>query len=192
MVNMDLIRTFVSVEIPEKFSEQIVNIQKELEKTKPDIKWVEPENFHFNLKFLSSRTEAEITKISEKTKAVTLRHKKFMLSIEQIGCFPSDSSPRVVWLGVQQGKEEISNLANDIDESCSKLGIEKEKRKFEPHLTLGRIRSLKNQEALVKKINENRNIQIGTFKVSKILLMQSKLSPKGPTYSILGKYDLCD
>jgi 2'-5' RNA ligase len=189
---MDLIRTFVSVEIPEKFSEQIINIQKELEKTKPDIKWVEPENFHFNLKFLGSRTEAEIAKISEKTKAVASKHKKFALSIERMGCFPSDSSPRVVWLGVKQGADEISTLAGDIDESCSKLGIEKEKRKFEPHLTLGRIRSPKNQEALVKKINENRNIQIGTFKVSKILLMQSKLSPKGPTYSILGKYDLCD
>jgi RNA 2',3'-cyclic 3'-phosphodiesterase len=68
-----------------------------------------------------------------------------------------------------------------------KTGFQKEPRPFAPHLTIGRVRSPKNKEALKEKIILYQVPKAsGTwYKASSVILFQSTLTPKGPTYTKL-------
>lgn len=187
---METTRCFLAIPINEELKEKIVEIQKKLALSGTDAKFVEKENFHFNLKFFGYLTNPEIEKISSVIENVIKNEKQFEIEISGIGTFPSPNSIRVVWLGISKGREQIVQLANNLENAFSKIGIEQENRPFEPHLTLCRIRSPKNIEALKKIIKEEQNINIGKMKISQIILYKSILSKKGPTYTELKKFIL--
>ena len=65
------------------------------------------------------------------------------------------------------------------------LDFPKEKRAFSAHLTLGRLRSQKNKEAIIKKVIANKDVKIGAYKVNSIDLMKSILHPEGAEYICL-------
>ena len=86
------------------------------------------------------------------------------------------------------GLENVENLEKisiKIDEETSKLGFEKEKRKFSPHITLGRVKSAKNKDRLLQIISKYQDIKFGNIKVKSIELKKSELTPKGPIYTTL-------
>lgn len=187
---MDKIRIFLAVKIPKDLQDKVLEIQKQLKKQNPDVKWVEPENFHYNLKFFGHVTGSELNKIQQAVKKVIKKHEPFSIEIAGIGTFPSPTSPRVIWLGTKKGTNEITDLANELDDEFSKSGFEAESRPFRPHLTLGRIRSTQNKQNLIKKIRDIEHINIGAFEVNEVVIFQSKLSRAGPTYVEHSKFRL--
>ena len=182
-------RVFLGISIPQNLKNKIKKIQEEFQKEEFDIKFVEFENLHFNLKFFGKKTESEIKKIESTVKKVLKKHKPFKLKIEGSGAFPGGNYIRVIWIGTKNS-EELTELVNELEEAFSKINIEKEKRKFKAHLTIGRVRSNKNQERLIKKINELKEVEIGEFEIEELILFESKLSPKGPTYIELIKFKI--
>lgn len=162
--------------------EKIKKIQKNISLSNADIKFVEPENFHYNLKFFGEKTEEEIQKIVSVTEKTLVHKKIFELEISGLGVFPSLNSARVAWLGLKKGEKEMLSLFENLEKAFAEIGIEKEKRSFQPHLTLGRMRSVKNLENLKEKVKEEQNVFIGNIIVDNIVLFQSKLSRNGPAY----------
>jgi 2'-5' RNA ligase len=187
---LESIRIFVGIKIPAELKDKIVEAQTLLRKTSADVKWVEPENFHYNLKFFGSVTESELKKVEHAIQNVAKNHDSFKLEIQDIGTFPTKTSPRVVWLGAKNGNSEIISLANALDSEFSKQGFAKGERPFTPHLTLGRIRSDLNMENLIKRAKDLEHINIGSFNVNELIIFQSKLSRNGPTYIELSKFSL--
>lgn len=186
---METIRTFLGIKIPKNITDKIEKIQKEIENLGVDAKFVEKENLHFNLKFFGSRKTEETEKIKKVVKNAVPKFKKFELEISRIGVFPSKSAPRVLWLGVAEDKE-LEKLYDELENQFEKIGITKENRPFKAHLTLCRMRSDKNKENLIEKMSEYEHKSFGKFLVDELVLVQSKLSPKGPTYVDLGKFRL--
>jgi len=172
-------RTFVAVLIPEELKDKIINLQNKFSLF--DIKLVEKENLHFNLKFLGEVPESSINQIKEKLKIAVKIFEPFKIKIAGVGAFPSKTYIRVIWLGVKDGYQNLLALANSIEDTLA--DFRRENRKFEPHLTLGRIRSGKNKEDLKALVDSMKDFEIGEMEVKEIKLMQSKLSPKGPEYS---------
>jgi len=84
-------------------------------------------------------------------------------------------------LGVKEGYNIITSLAEAIQDSIEVLGFLKE-GKFIPHLTLGRVRTARNKSELIAFVEESKDIEIGKMKVDTIKLFKSKLSPTGPIY----------
>lgn len=183
-------RTFIAVGISSEVRERIAQIQVEFKRGDPDVKWVEPKNLHITLKFLGEVSEDKLSGVIEKTRLAVSGISNFKAHLSGLGSFPNPRSPRVVWVGVIEGKEEMKNLSERIEENLSYLGFAKEKREFSAHLTIGRVRSPRGKGKLVKKIEELEKCDLGEFSVDKVLVMESQLSSKGPTYRVVEEVNL--
>lgn len=182
-------RTFIAVELDKEIKKVLSKIQDELKTTQADVKWVEPENIHLTLKFLGEVEENKIPKISQILKALSNQTKPFTIRLCELGTFPSPKYPRVVWIGITEGKTELLKLAELLEDSLVQLKFPKEKRGFSAHFTLGRVRSGKNKDVLCQKLN---TIQVPGLRqeIKSITLFKSTLTPKGPLYEKLCEENL--
>jgi 2'-5' RNA ligase len=179
---MGYFRGFIAVDI-EPFS-TLKNFQAEIKNSGANVKLVEPENVHITLKFLGETLEGQIDDINDIIKSVVAEIKPFEITMKGAGVFPNESYLKVIWVGISPA-DKLAFISKTIDEKLASLGFKKEKRKFSPHLTIGRVRSAHNKNELIKVIEKYKEITFKTFQVSSIKLKKSQLTPQGPIYSNL-------
>lgn len=178
-------RLFIAVEIPEKEKKTIWELISEQKRKNLPIKWVEFENLHITLKFLGEIEEKKLNKILPVLSTISSRTKSFHLCLENLGCFPGIRNPRVLWVGVSKGGDELIKLATDLEDELYKIGFKKEERKFHPHLTIGRIKTPCNIDDII-----NQPIKTDIFDVKEFILFKSTLLPSGPVYERLNRFPL--
>ncbi len=180
-------RTFIAIELGKEIKEVLSKIQSELKNAAADVKWVYPENIHLTLKFLGEVKEEKIPKIIQCLKEICNTINPFNIEIKDTGAFPDMKSPQVIWVGIEEGKEKLLELVELMEDILVKLKFPKEERKFSAHITIGRVKSLKNKGVLSQKINA---LQFGSpahQEVKSIILFKSTLTPKGPIYEKLSE-----
>lgn len=182
-------RLFIAVDIPEVLKEKILEIEKQVESL-ADVKYVEKENLHYTLKFLGEVDEGEVENVVKKVKGVCKSLKKFQIHAKGVGYFGSPNFIRVVWIGCEEGKEELVEISKKLEDELSY--IRKDEFDFHPHLTIARPRNVEDKKRFLEKLEELKNLDFGKFTVDKIALKQSKLSPKGPMYSDYKIFELGD
>jgi len=173
-------RAFISADIIP--SEALVSVLRRLANSRADLKTVKPELMHLTLKFLGDAEESAIDEITVRILKATEGLQPFKIRLKGMGAFPSMSSIRVVWVGIEDG-EPLERIAENLDKSMSELGFEREKRGFKPHLTLARTRSAKNISNVQEILMEDAATDYGEYTVDRILLKKSVLTPNGPIYS---------
>ena len=174
-------RLFIAIKI--NFSNDIINTLNDTKKILNDekIKWVNFDQFHLTLKFLGDTDTNLIPKIISRLNNITSLFKPFNLNFKGFGIFKNFNNPRVLWVGIDKN-EHLTSLHKLIDTSLNSLGFEKEKRDFNPHLTLGRIKFLKNRKKLMDYILKNSKKELEIFQVNEFFLIESILKREGPTY----------
>jgi 2'-5' RNA ligase len=182
-------RCFLAIEIPDEIKEKIILLQKEIEKCNADLKFVERENLHLTIKFFGDVNDEKLLEIEKAIENAINKIKEFEIEISSIGVFPNFNYLRVIWLSVSEGKKEIFLLHELLEKEFERIGIKKDKE-FEAHLTIARVRSARNKEALIKKIKELSNSYFGKFIVKEIKLKESNLTPKGPIYHDIKTFQL--
>ncbi len=182
------LRSFIAIELPETVKKALAEFQQELGKCGADIRWGRPENIHLTLKFLGNIEEDKADIIAEKIKRTCKGHSGFKIGILGTGVFPNKRSPRVLWAGIDLN-DDIMTLQNGIEEAMASLGFEREKRRFSPHLTLGRFRSSRGKQAVLDKMDSYRENIFGIMDVDSVLLMRSDLDPDGAKHT---KIAICD
>ena len=189
---MDKIRCFIATELPLELKLKIDTYIDSLRNISPQIKWIKAKNLHITLKFLGEIPYELIEKIHNELSDVSTIVNPFEMSVRGTGFFPNQNKPRVIWLGLQNdSKNSIFKLHEWIDKKLQALGFEREKRRFSPHLTLGRIKFPDNIQKLSEFINKN-EFKSEFFKVDQIILMRSELKPTGAEYSQIKNYMLGD
>lgn len=180
-------RTFIAIELSEPIRDALGQVQAHLKYTGSDVKWVGKNNIHLTLKFLGEVDEDRCEKVKAALDEIAKEFKAFEIDLNGLGVFPSLNAPRVIWVGLDKGAKESTDLAKRIDEAMSKLGFKEETRPFAAHLTIGRIRSSKNRSALCEKIEKLNfdSATAGSQQVDSIILFQSTLTPTGPIYTKL-------
>jgi 2'-5' RNA ligase len=182
-------RTFIAVELPEQIKKQIEALQAPLKKTNAFVSWVKPGNIHITLKFLGEVPEGKIDEVFSATELALKGARGFKMNLKGMGAFPDLRRPRVIWVGAEKGGEELSGMADRIAEEMEKIGYPKEKRKFSPHFTVGRLKSLKNIETLVELI-QSTNFDTEDIQVKEVTVMKSQLHAAGAIYTPLKKIPL--
>lgn len=169
-------RLFVAINLDDALKERIWNeLSGRLEKEGKKI--VEKENLHITVKFLGYFDEKNMTELVEKMNAFE-EFRKFELTFNETGHF----NRRVLRLGTVNGREALKALNDKMNEL---LGLQEER--FETHVTLARVKHWKDKtelDAFLKKHLEARQL------VESVDLMESRLSPKGPSYSVVKKFYL--
>jgi len=182
-------RTFIAINIPNDVRAAIDEFQEKLQEHRADVKWVRPESIHITLKFLGDVEATRIKEIARSINETVKEVEPFTVTVQGVGTFPNDRRPRVLWVGVKTGANILSDVAGRIDVALSGLGFEKEKRRYSAHLTLGRVRSTRGIEAVVRSM---RALEFETkpFDVTEIDVMKSVLQRTGAVYSVLERIKL--
>lgn len=178
------IRSFIAVELGSAVAHRANEVIKKLKTTGADIRWAALNQFHLTLKFLGNIDATDIVPISRLLQTVVRDFKPIELGFSGVGVFPDREHPKTIWLGVREGLEELTQLQAAIEDALKKeLGFSKERRKFSPHITLGRVEQ--STPELVALLPELENHEGDVVDVDEVALFSSHLGPKGPTYEVL-------
>lgn len=185
-----MVRSFLAIELPEAILKKIEEVQRDLKSSHADARWVNSEKIHLTLKFFGNIDEARIEPIIEAIKGPVHNAQVFSLRVKGMGTFPHWKNPRVIWMGLIDGKEVLIPLQKQLEMALEKIGFEPEDRTFQPHLTLGRVNSSRGKEELIRRMERYREEEFGEISVERMVLFKSDLKPTGPIYTPLREIEL--
>lgn len=183
------LRAFIAIDLPQPIQNSITKETKRLQKDLGDtfIRWTAIHNIHLTLKFLGNIPKSHLDFLKQILLKTADSNSAFDLQIQSIASFPSLKLPRILWLGILTSAS-LTSLQKNVEEAVTKLGYEKEARKFSPHLTLGRVKQSIHQTDLQKIRETLLNFQLGKIdpaRVDSVHLYQSELNTEGSVYTKL-------
>jgi len=185
-----LIRSFLAIELPGAIRKRIEEVQRDLKLSRADVRWVSPEKIHLTLKFFGNIEEERIEPIIRAVEGPLRNTPAFSLGARGIGAFPHWKNPRVIWMGLIDGKGALIPLQKQLEMELERIGCEPEGRAFQAHLTLGRVNSSRAKEELIGRMERHREEEFGEFDVERVILFKSDLRPTGPIYTPLKEVKL--
>jgi 2'-5' RNA ligase len=187
---MVLMRTFVAISLPERLKEQLEALRGELRRCGADVRWVAPSSMHLTLKFLGEILPRDFGDIDEVLQKIAASAPPTGARVRGMGSFPHLRRPRVIWVGVEPDDDRLAALQASVEAGFQEIGFAREKRRFNPHLTVGRVRSGRGIDKLVAAVNANAAIDLGRLPIEVMTLYESDLTPRGAIYTALGTYRL--
>lgn len=181
-------RLFVAIELDEEARRRIGAEEKRLQQVlgsrdRSTLKWVRPEHMHLTLVFLGELSE-DRTGIIVEAMTRPIEGQRFGVGFGGFGVFPARGAPRVLWLGVMRGGQEVAAVQRQVVERVERLGIGLENRAFHPHLTLARWRAAvyADRHGVLASAGQQ---EVAGIDVDAVTLVESRLSSAGPTYRAL-------
>lgn len=179
-------RAFIAIDLTNEIKAKLKAVAANLKDLPLKVKWVEPENLHITLKFLGDIEQNQLDKIKEIIAGIACQCNSFSLLLENFGFFPHSRKPRIFFISFSS-EQILKKIIEELKKKLNPLGFKKDK-KFRSHITLARIKSLKNIEQLTKKVDQ---LKVeGKIKVNKISIFKSTLTQKGPIYEEIFKSNL--
>jgi 2'-5' RNA ligase len=180
-------RLFTAIDLPEKV---LGNLAALLERLKPAarIHWSPPANLHITTKFMGEWPEDRLREM-QKTLGALAPRQAFPIQIRNVGFYPNPHSPRIFFAGIE-APADLAALARDIDGALQKIGVEPEKRAYNPHLTLARIKEPVPMQKLRQSIAALDSLDFGEFQADRFYLYQSRMQSTGSVYTKLSEFPL--
>ena len=142
---MEIYRTFIGVpvQVENEFlrarGEMMVRLSRER------ISWVDPDRYHVTIRFIGDTSPKLLEAIGDSLKTGLTVPAISGVRLGQVGSFGPRKKPRVVWLGF--GEQTLFKaLKTQVDGLLESCGIPAVDQPFTAHLTLGRIRSLRETD----------------------------------------------
>lgn len=178
-------RLFVAIDLP---SEVLLRLERLLSALRPEalIKWSLLDHLHITTKFIGGWDELRLEDLHNALTSLLPRN-EFEIEIKNLGWFPNERSPRVLWAGVHGGAA-LAGLARDTEERLETLGIVKEEREYAPHLTLARVKNPIPLQRLRRRVEELQPAALGRFAVAQFALFRSDPGSNASVYVKLREY----
>jgi 2'-5' RNA ligase len=187
-------RIFIAIDPPPDWREFLREAQSNIKRRLADsqIKWTDAEQIHITLRFLGYILRDEVPLVEKTVTEACAGSNRFILRCSSLGCFPRSSSPRVLWIGIEDVENALAPLEKKIVQATKAIGKEPEDRPFHPHLTLARIKQMRSgQRKELAKIIESQKVTLESpWQVNDVLVMESKLSPHGARYEVRSRIAL--
>lgn len=178
-------RTFIAIALPIEVQKALGQLQERLKEELPSVRWTKLGRIHLTLKFLGEVENSVLASIEEAIREITGTLPAFSLRVRGLDCFPPKSSPRVLWVGVEESTGTLMRLVSSLENIMESFSFPKEKRSFRPHLTLGRFRLEQIPNRIKEAIEKEKTNDLGIFGAREVLILKSNLSPQGPIYTKL-------
>ena len=183
-----MIRTFLAIRPDDTVLERVAEMQTKLGDAGADVRWVSRDSMHLTIHFLGDVRESELPEIERGLSEGLANLAPFDLECRGLGVFPNQKRPRVVWVGL--AGEGLDRLAGSVETVLSPLGFPPEERDFTPHITIGRLRSARGTENLVRALKANAESSFGTSRIDSMTLFKSQLRADGSVYTPLHTFTL--
>jgi 2'-5' RNA ligase len=191
-------RLFVAIPMPAAATDLVDELVVALSREDWPVRWVAPDTVHLTLHFLGD-TEPEHAELLRLALApVIARHRAFTLQTGELGVFPNDRRPRVIWLGLQGQTQRLVELHGELAKTLAELELPVEERALRPHVTLGRVRDNPPHdfpEAVRRrfadpKLRERVARSAVPVPVREVVLVRSFLGRGGARHEVVGRYPL--
>lgn len=153
------------------------------------IKWVEEENLHITVKFFGETEEKLIPAISGVLASISSSADAFSYRYAGLGIFGSSYNPRVIW-SVVEPYDELSAMMTRLKKELASIGFPADRQNPVPHLTLGRIKAIKDKYRFQNVLDANQHLSSLPMVADRLILYESILSPSGPVYHIVNFFPL--
>ncbi len=180
-------RLFVALNLSNEIVDEIIRLRKSIYPDDGIAKWESRSKIHITLKFLGEINSERIPILVNNLDSICSNNNMINIEFSHFRIIKNHSIPRILWLGLNK-TENLEKLYFEIDQGLSDIGFEKERRNFNPHLTLLRIRGTEN----ISQINSFKNIEVNladTFS-SNVGLFKSELSQTGSIYMKIKSFRL--
>ena len=157
------------------------------------VRWVNPVGIHLTIKFLGNIPPEAVARITEAMGLAAAQVSPFQVRLWGLGTFRNEKRPRVLWAGLDGDIDQLRELQEKSESALEALGFPIDRRSFNPHLTVGRVRD---------QVNEQTRLGIGSvlsseemeasepWSVESVELIQTHFGPEGATYSTLASVPL--
>ena len=186
---MPSFRLFVSIDTPPHIKPQIAAIRDQLKESGADVKWEPDEKLHATLKFLCQTDERLLPEIVSIGRGVCKTFTPLHVKYTRVGCFPNRRAPRIIWVGLDDLSGNMGLLQQQVETGMVPLGFKREEREFHSHITLGRVKSEKRIESLLRMM-ESITFESPPVVIKEIMLVKSDLMPSGSVYTTLNTFPL--
>ena len=180
----ELTRTFIAVDFD---SPDIVSraqeVQKKIMESGAVMKPVEPQNLHVTLWFFGELDRGRLKMVLDNARQV--KFKPFKVEVKGVGYFPGGNRINVIWLGVSDPSNGLKCILDQLLERLTKLGFRYDDRGFTPHLTIGRVKYVKNKPMVLQQLAQLRELYFGEQLIDSFKVKKSTLTSRGPIYSDL-------
>ncbi|KAA3619781.1 MAG: RNA 2',3'-cyclic phosphodiesterase [Calditrichaeota bacterium] len=176
-------RLFICFELPQQVKKMVAECQSNLRHVPVKVAWTRVENLHLTLKFLGDTKESFINKIENELQVIARGIGPIELVFDKLGAFPNLRQPRILWMGCSVIPANLAELAQQINQQLAVYGFSIEKKLFQPHLTLGRVKGGNLQ--MLREELAGFHVQKITFKARHLTLMRSELKASGAIYNSL-------
>ncbi len=175
-------RLFVAIDLPAPVQEDLAAMFCGL----PGARWTAPEQLHLTVRFIGEVDSSRFRDIREALGAVQSHH--FSLHLEGLGFFPPRGRPRGLWVGGGKN-EQLLQLYRRLEATLVRAGLEPERRKFAPHITLARLRNTPASR-VGGFIASHSLFLTADFPVNQFVLYSSVLNGRGAKHYVEEVYPL--
>lgn len=189
-------RCFVAMDVSEEIKDALAvvlgQLKRDAETAGVRVSWTRPEGWHVTLKFLGDITAEQVNAVKAVVGEALYGVSSFRLSFARLVALPRAAAPRVLAVDVSDDGW-LARSAESVDKALSALGFERERRRFTPHLTLGRIRSNNNNKGsreLARSAESYNQQMFGHTQVTEFGLYASELGRGGARYRVLERFAL--
>ena len=189
MASDDTLRLFVAIELPDAIRS---TLQATVDELRPALtgpfRWAPPAAMHLTLRFLGDVRTDDVGDITDAIKSAAGDAQSFSLRLKGAGSFPAGRSPSVLWAGLDGDVAALQTLRNAIETALTVAGVAPEKRGFQPHLTLARVRGRLDANTTNRVRDALAGVEFGdgsSFEVRQVSLMRSELLQAGARHTRL-------
>lgn len=192
---MTMLRLFVGLALPQSYQQGLADLRRTWQpRLGPLLNWVRDGNCHVTLRFLGNVQEQFLGELKQSLDEVVFS--PFTAQAKGCGTFPLRGRPRVLWLGMDRGAEQMAALAASVDRTLEPLGFAPQDRPFHAHLTLARIKPVGRAmqgdggegHPWPEVIARIASRPWEAFEVQRFTLWKSVLGPGGPSYTALADF----
>jgi len=180
-------RSFIAIAIPDTVKVQLSAAVKRLEPHATDVTWCTKDQFHLTLAFLGEISPAILPHLYEKLPQLCATIQPFRCRTFGYGFFGTKRNPKTIWVGAEP-VQELEALNEALCEMLNRFGFKLESETFRPHITLGRCKERARNHPLVLAMDEEEQLDFGSWSADGLTLFESRLTPKGSIYLKLNRF----
>jgi 2'-5' RNA ligase len=186
-------RTFVAIELDEACRRRLVATVEVLRRVSSGVRWVKAPSMHLTLKFIGELRELDLPRAIAALGPAAASAEPFEMTVAGLSGFPPTGVPRVVHVDVAESTGTLVSLQRAVDAALEdELGLAREKRRYVPHVTLGRVKDRRAGPRMDDLASALDRQDFGTVPVDSMVLMKSDLRPDGAVYTPLHVFQLGD
>lgn len=183
-------RTFLALDLDEPIRRNLAEAQAALDVPGGKINWTAADKLHVTLNFLGDVADEKIHSVCEIAQAVAEGIEIFEFHVRAVKVVPPHGPVRMLWANVEDPSGRLVTLQNELALALAGLGLREEARLYRPHITMARVKFLKDANLLRTRARQYADFDFGAQHAEEVVAYTSQLTAEGSLYTPLCRASL--